>query len=72
MNGPLEIVLSHPVELSTGLAYDRLTVERNAKRGSDFRTSAANLFGVVPAVIDDLDESDLHRITIALNTYFGD
>lgn len=67
---PVEIVLDFPVEISTGLVYDRLAVKPNAQRGPDFRTSAANLFGVVPAVIDELDESDLRRITATLNTYF--
>lgn len=72
MGSPVEIMLAFLVEISTGLVFDRLTVKPNARRGSDFRTSAANLFGVAPAVIDELDESDLRRITSCLNTYFGD
>lgn len=71
MTAPMEIALDFPVEISTGLVYDRLTVKQNARRGPDFRTSAANLFGVVPAVIDEIDESDLCRITTSLNAHFG-
>lgn len=72
MIAPVEIELAFPVEHSTGLVYDRLTVQRNAKSGPDFRSSAANLFGVVPAVIDEIDEYDLARITVTLNHYFPD
>lgn len=71
MSAPVEIALDFPVEISTGLVYDRLVVKPNAQRGPDFRTSAANLFGVVPAVIDEIDESDLRRITATLNACFG-
>lgn len=70
VTGP-EIILEHPVELSTGQFMNRLAVKPNAQRGPDFRTSAANLFGVTPAVIDELDESDLRRITSFLNTHFA-
>ena len=71
MTAPLEIALDFPVEISTGLIHDRLTVQRYARRGPDFRTSAANLFGVTPEVIDEIDESDLRHITSCLNAYFG-
>jgi hypothetical protein len=67
---PVEIMLTFPVEISTGLVYDRLAVSPNAQRGPDFRTSAANLLGVTTAVIDELDESDLRRITSYFNTHF--
>lgn len=70
MSGP-EIMLTFPVEISTGKFVNRLAVKPNAQRGPDFRTSAANLFGVTPAVIDELDESDLRRITSFLNTNFA-
>jgi hypothetical protein len=72
MRAPVEIALAFPVEISTGLVYDRLAVKPTARRGSDFRTSAGNLFDVPPAVIDELDEFDLRRITSCLNTHFGD
>jgi len=71
MSAPLEIALDFPVEISTGLIYDRLTVQQDARRGSDFRTSAANLFGVPPQVIDAIDERDLPHITSCLNAHFG-
>lgn len=71
MIGPLEIVLMHPVEISTGLIFDRLALQSNAQRGPDFRTSAANLFGVVPAVIDGIHENDLRHIARSLNSHFG-
>jgi hypothetical protein len=71
MREPLEILLDFPVEISSGLVYDRLTLKLNAKRGPDFRTSAANLFGVVPEVIDQISESDLRYIASSLNAYFG-
>lgn len=69
MSGP-GIMLTFPVEISTGEFINRLAVKPNAQRGPDFRTSAANLFDVNPAVIDELDESDLRRITSFLNTHF--
>ncbi len=71
MSAPLEIALDFPVEISTGVIYHRLTVQQSARRGSDFRTSAANLFGVPPEGIDAIDERDLRRITARLNSHFG-
>src|SRR5690606_8964543 len=76
MTAPREVVLNYPVEVG-GARYTNLTMRSNVaatrlKRGNGPIGKLAYLFAVSPAVIYELDETDIATVSERLSAYLAD
>lgn len=75
MTAPLEIALNYPVEVG-GVVHDKLVLRRKVaavrrKRGNGALSKLAHFFNVPPAVIGELDETDLENVNNRLEDYLA-
>lgn len=75
MTAPREVALNYPVEVG-GARYTNLTMRPNVaatrlKRGNGPVGKLAYLFAVPPAVISELDETDMATVSERLAEYLA-